>query len=769
MEMDIRGRKVALAGAMLHVVFTVAMVVVWRTTGTLAALNIAWLLGLTAAPWLLAAHLFYCRQLAKQEQIEGDELARDGRSIFQGDDEVQPAAARLAFMDRWVVPIFSLLWVAALAGLASPMTMWLPWWVHPVSEAPTVDSTAVGIVLSLLPAFVAFLFSFYTVGMAKHPSWRLLHAPGTLMLLGFILMAGEAGALLATGQGYPQGEWVVALVVPVVMGLLALETLVAQVLDFFRPRMPGQAHRLAFDSRLLGLLAEPGRIGHSVADTLNYQFGFEVSSTWFYKLLSKALIPMVAFALVVMLLSTTVMVVQEGEQAVVSTWGRIDPDREPVGAGLHLKWPWPINGAQYHDIGAVHEVRLGVGAERTAEEMQKLIVAEGTFRGRELYLWGEEHGRRKEEDFLVAVPPEMRSRQDVAEAPPLSIIKLSVLVKYRIANVYKYAYEFVDARKLLECVANREMVRYCASATLDSKVVGDADRPEAIMTSGRADAARELHARIQRAVDELDLGVEIASVGILAAHPPPEAAAEFEAVIQEERKREEMIHAAQAWAGKELATAAGDPDFALELAQAIRRLRELEDLNQLRPTPAEFERALEGYIGKARKEIETLSREIDAEKLLAHLARVRAKERLRVLLADEHLAETLLAIREDPDGYDFSEAISEAQAKVEALFRTASGEASARVARARGDRWQAEMTRRGEGNAFQRELLAYEASPRVFRLYRYLQMLEDVLPGIPKLILAVPRERVEIRVDHREGASGLGSEVTFEPSDAETR
>ena len=42
-------------------------------------------------------------------------------------------------------------------------------------------------------------------------------------------------------------------------------------------------------------IAEPGRIGSSIADALNYQFGFEVSKTWFYQLLSRACVPLIIF------------------------------------------------------------------------------------------------------------------------------------------------------------------------------------------------------------------------------------------------------------------------------------------------------------------------------------------------------------------------------------------------------------------------------------------------------------------------------------------
>ena len=58
-------------------------------------------------------------------------------------------------------------------------------------------------------------------------------------------------------------------------------------------------------------------MGHSIAETLNYQFGFEVSKTWFYQLLSRAFVPLVVLGILVMFLISTIVIVPEGNQAVL--------------------------------------------------------------------------------------------------------------------------------------------------------------------------------------------------------------------------------------------------------------------------------------------------------------------------------------------------------------------------------------------------------------------------------------------------------------------
>jgi modulator of FtsH protease HflK len=760
-----RGKNVALAGAVLQTAFTATLVVVYLITGSRAALSTAWMIGWGIPLWLMVANLFYCRKLAAQEEIELEEITQRGGQaggIFQEgvDTEMRPAAARVQFMERWVVPIFSIAFAACNAGVG----LWLVTFGGLPAESIELRNIAQGILGAIVPGFVAFLFSYYAMGMSKEAGWRPLRSAGSFLFVGVLPMAAVAVGLLASSQSYHDVDLVIAYVIPFFQLVLAAEILINLLLDLYRPRVPGQERRFAFDSRLFHLVAAPGRVGHSIAETLNYQFGFEVSKTWFYQLLGKAMVPMIAFGVLAMLTISSFVIVEEGEQAVVKHWGRIDPDRPVLDAGLHMKWPWPIDRVDHFRVGEIHEVRLGVGEKRGSEERESEIIRAGTFAGRELYLWSKTHGRREELDFLIAVAPDTRQEGTLdRQPPPVSVIKLVVVVQYKIDDVMKFAYRFVDAPKLLEQVAYREMIRYCATATLDTRISGEAGiRPEAIMTFGRESAARELHKRIARAVGRqgLDMGVDIIYVGVEGAHPPAEAAEAFEEVIQAERQRDGTVYLAEAWANRTLANVAGEPDFALELSQMIRRLREIEDLYQLRGNSEDFQRTLASYIRLAEKDVGTLDEEIERERLGGEEQRERFKQHLRAMIQERHLNQTLLKIKADPDGYPYEKEIAAARLATDAKLADASGSAATLLARAKSYRWQKEMGERGRSGAFERQLLAYNASPNVFKLFSYLDVLDEVLPDIPKYILAVPREKVEVRLDFRSTGGGL-SEVPF--------
>jgi len=757
-----RGKNIAIAGGGLQLTFAVVMLAVGFWTDSAAARACAVFVAGGVGLWLMVALLFYVRQLQRQEEIELEELTAgrgSDRSIFKEELELRPAKARAEWIDRWLVPLFTFLWAGYHAATGILLIRFVSW--GPLGESANYAPAAL---FALIVGFLSFLFSRYTIGMGLQPQWRLLRATGSYLFVCCLAIAAVAGSLLAAYQGYLRLDSVVAFFLPLIQLVLAAELVLNLVLDLYRPRVPGEEYRPSFDSRLFNLAADPGRIGHSIAEALNYQFGFEVSKTWFYQLVSKAFVPLVLFGAAVLVGMTGLVIVRDGEECVVLHWGRPDPARATLKPGAHLKWPWPIDSVKRFKVDAVHEVILGAGRERTAEERKKEIVPAGTFAGRELYLWTQEHGRREELDFLVAIPPELRERSGPQEEkrPPVSIIKLVVQVQYVITDVYKYGFQVADAEALLEAEAYRQMVRYAASATLDSPVGGhERDRPEAIMTYGRVAAAEALERRIQEAVDLLDLGVRITHVGILAVHPPAEAAPAFEEVLKAEREMDQKRYEAEAEANELLAKVAGDPVSALSLALAIRTQQELWSLSQLRGEPVEMQRAIDGYVRAAREDADSLREEIRRERMLGQ--RAAAKEEL----LGEHLAHVALleSLRKGWREFDFDAEIAASGARADKLFGQATGEPARLVAQASAYRWEKELAERARSEAFDSELLAYQASPRIYRLDRWLDVWDEVLPGITKYVLGVSQEKVRVWLNLERGAEVLET-VSFEESQA---
>ncbi|GAF97602.1 unnamed protein product, partial [marine sediment metagenome] len=289
---------------------------------------------------------------------------------------------------------------------------------------------------------------------------------GSYLFATFLMIAALLGGLIGAWQDMHSIDLVAALLTPLLQIILAVELFLNFVLDLYRPRIPGQEYHPSFESRLLSLVAEPERVGHSIAETLNYQFGFEVSKTWFYKLVARAFVPLLIFGALVLVGMSSFVVVREGERQVVLHWGRPDRVLEP---GLHFKWPWPVDSSRRFQVDRVHEIMLGL-AEAKPDQPDE-------HEEQSVFLWTEEHFQynRKELDFLIAVPPRFEEIEQYGgekPAPPVNIIKLVVPVQYVITDVYKYGFQVRDPKALLSDEAHREMIRYCASATLDSAVPG---------------------------------------------------------------------------------------------------------------------------------------------------------------------------------------------------------------------------------------------------------------------------------------------------------
>ncbi len=751
MQASKRGQRVA-SGGLAAQALLIGLAIWMYVSGAPGAAAALWLIVAPVPIWVFTLILFYCRYLQRREEFELAELASKSQaeSIFSEADEEQVhlAANRVRWMERWVVPVFTLLLAAYHLGLG---VMLLRGIRRIGGTALLMDpaDAAGGFFVALGGGFVAFLFGRYALGMAKVKSWRMLRAPGSyvstnaaVFLLLAVVMATEYFGITAIGGA-------VAYVLPIFMIFISGELLLNFVLDLYRPRVPGADRRFSYDSRLLNLIASPERLGHSIAEAVNYQFGFEVSSTWFYRLLQRTIVPLLLGGALIIWLLTGVVVVDEGEQYVHLHLGQSEGVLVPR-ARPYLIWPWPIDTTRKFQTGRIHEIVLGLGETRQgAPDAHRYEEDQAEPHVR---LWGEEHGDRRELDTLVArVSPEPSKE---GQAPALGITKLVVSVRYVIDTdaIHQFGYEHTAPARLLAHVARGELIKYAASATLDTPLP---ERPggtgEAIMTSGRGRAVRQLQDRISAAADRLRLGVKIVRVEMLACHPPVTLAEAFEKVAIAEREQERTRHQAQANARKILAGVAGDPDEALALAQEISILGDLERLKML---------PLQQRPGKSRELqsrtqtlLDELDKEIRLESLLGRISpdsgQLTPAQRLR---KRRQVHMDMLKAIESSSGYDVGAAYDRQQQAVSGLFRTVQGEAAEVLAQARATRWQKEFNERARRETFEIELKGYRAAPRVYRADKYLEVLTEILRGRRKYVLGVDPDRVEKWFDAEEKA-----------------
>src|SRR5882672_2788549 len=172
-----------------------------------------------------------------------------------------------------------------------------------------------------LLALILFLIGRFSATIARLENHRLLRPSASYLLLGAYLCFFCAAAMAGLKSEFPKTDLYVARALVLVLGSVAAETLVALVFEIYRPRVKGKVGRPLYDSRLVGLLAQPEGLVATAAQTLDYQFGFKVSETWFYVLLKKAFKWMILLQLGALLLSTCVVFIDPGERALLERFG----------------------------------------------------------------------------------------------------------------------------------------------------------------------------------------------------------------------------------------------------------------------------------------------------------------------------------------------------------------------------------------------------------------------------------------------------------------
>jgi membrane protease subunit HflK len=407
--------------------------------------------------------------------------------------------------------------------------------------------------------------------MSAQPEWKPLRAGGS-SLLGVAVLCFALAVILALVYlfNFLAPINIIAMVIPVLLVVLGAETALNLIMDIYRPRLKGRYSRSAFDSRLLGVINEPGGILRSAADAIDYQFGFKASQTWFYKLLEQAIVPLILFGAVTLYLLSCVVVVEPDEQAIIEQFG--DPVNGAgqvrlIGPGLAFKWPWPIDITYKYPTEMISEISIGFVPKvdpKTGEVERKPL------------LWGEAH---YEKEYQLLVASQQSGTESMVGTVPVSLVIAAVPVQYRIKDLYSYIYNHNEPEKLLESICYRELTKFAASAKIETGDQNDSE--DSLLGTGRAKASRILTERIQKAVNEQGLGVEIVFVGLQGIHPPPEVAADYQKVIGAVQKKQALILNAQAERNKTLGPIVGSVEKTEKLYELWLKYQQAEDANSL--------------------------------------------------------------------------------------------------------------------------------------------------------------------------------------------
>ncbi len=480
------------------------------------------------------------------EKLDYDEIARDknAASLFSTEAESFPARRSREQFERFFLPTFTV--VLFLLEAVGAVLLWR--WLDTALVLPP-QQPFVALALYAVLALIVFLLGKYSGNIARFEKQRLLRPGASFLVLGAYVFGVVVLCLALIYFGFPKADFYLARILAVTIGLAGLESLLNLILELYRPRVRGKQERLVYESRLLGLLAQPEGIFSTAAQALDYQFGFKVSETWFYRFLEKALAWLILIQFVVLVLSSCFVFINPGEQGLLERWGKPVAGNYVLDPGIHLKLPWPTD--QVYRFRTDEIQSFNIGAE---DKNQGNVIT-----------WKVKHEEDPLNLMVASRDSSVRNNStnvntnNTSGGVPVDLLTVGIPVQFQIKDLRAYATNNVDSGKLLQDLATREVVRYLMGVNLFE-----------IMSTGKAKAAADLQKSIQDQADTLNLGVKIVLVGLEDIHPPQKVAGAFENVIGARQESQARILEAGGYSARTVNGAQGEAERLLHEAEAYK-------------------------------------------------------------------------------------------------------------------------------------------------------------------------------------------------------
>ena len=282
-------------------------------------------------------------------------------------------------------------------------------------------------------------------------------------------------------------------------------------------------------------------------------------------------VKLAASALVAAWLVSGIALLHENEQAIVTRFGRV---QEQLEAGLHWRWPWPLERLTRERTGLIRSVGVGYretpAATNTSNPPRSTDQAPRRFglglttndssrsRDRTHSQWADSptvEWTSAHEDRSHATQSDESLMLTADEVP----VELMVEIQYRIQDLKAYA--FAGSQRLddvLRVAAESVLREVAATASLDS-----------LLTEQRVALERQSLSKLRQRIDRYGLGVEVVDLQWLDVHPPQAVVPAYRQVADALEDRELLINEAEGYASRTLLGAVGERAFS-RLQQAAR-------------------------------------------------------------------------------------------------------------------------------------------------------------------------------------------------------
>ena len=289
-----------------------------------------------------------------------------------------------------------------------------------------------------------------------------------------------------------------------------------------------------------------------------YRFSFTAKNPPNFKKIRKIVLWSLLGIFVLVGVLTSFYTVDDKQQAVVTTFGKVTDITEP---GLHFKAPFGIQQAHKVDINVYQKIELGYvtnddGTTTTVDDESAMITGD------------------------------------------YNIVNVDFFVEYKISDPVQYLFSSNNPTLILKNLIQSQVRNVVGSSTVD-----------AVLTDGKENIQQQVRELVSDILTEYDIGLTLIDVRIQDAEPPTVAVIEaFKAVETAKQNAEAVLNDAKAYQNAKLPEAEAQADKLLQNAEYLKQKR----INEATEAVAMFNAMYEEYkqnpdITRSRMYYETIS------------------------------------------------------------------------------------------------------------------------------------------------------------------
>lgn len=248
------------------------------------------------------------------------------------------------------------------------------------------------------------------------------------------------------------------------------------------------------------------------------------SAGGFFKKLKMFFLPLLLALIVLILILTSLYTVNDKQQAVVTTFGKVTSVADP---GIHIKAPFGIQQATLVNVNELQKIEIGF---RT--------------------------GDRNYDTSVIDSESKMISGD-------YNIVNCDFFVEYKVSDPVKYLYNSEDPREILKSLAQSHIRNVISSYDVDS-----------ILTTGKGEIQAKIKEALQNELAVYDLGLSLIDIKLQDSEPPTlEVQEAFKEVETAKQDKETAINVALAYENSELPLAQAEADKLIQNAEFLKQDR----------------------------------------------------------------------------------------------------------------------------------------------------------------------------------------------------